>query len=85
MENKQTEEKLTAMEHLINWIDSDCTPMDCVMKAKELLQMEKEQIKDAWEDGFMSSAEGWNGEIPPECYNEVLDTEQYYNKTYGKI
>jgi hypothetical protein len=85
MENKQTAEKLTAMEHLINWIDSDCTPMDCVMKAKELLQMEKEQIKDAWEDGFMSSAEGWNGEILPECYNEVLDTEEYYNETYGKI
>ena len=52
-----------------------------VNKAK---QMEKEQIKDAWEDGFMSSAEGWNGEIPPECHGEVLDTEQYYNETYGK-
>jgi hypothetical protein len=47
-------------------------------------QMEKEQINNAWEDGFMSSAEGWNGEIPPECHGEVLDTEQYYNETYGK-
>ena len=45
MENKQTAEKLTAMEQLINWIDSDCTPMDCVMKAKELLSIEKEQVK----------------------------------------
>jgi hypothetical protein len=49
----------------------------------EAQQLFKEQIKDAWEDGFMSSAEGWNGEIPPECFNEVLDTEKYYNETYG--
>jgi hypothetical protein len=77
MENKQTAEKLTAMEHLINWIDSDCTPMDCVMKAKELLQMEKEQIKDAF-------VECWKSNIPEgiEC---KLSAEEYYNETYGKI
>ena len=39
------------MEQLIEWIDWDCTPMDCVMKAKELLKVEKEQIQDAWRDG----------------------------------
>jgi hypothetical protein len=47
-------------------------------------QMEKEQINKAWENGFMSTGEGWNGEIPPECHGQVLDTEQYYNETYGK-
>ena len=39
------------MEQLIEWIDWDCTPMDCVMKAKKLLKVEKEQIQDAWHDG----------------------------------
>lgn len=56
-------------------------PNDIFRKAK---QMEKEQICDAWENGFMDSAEGWNGEIPPECHGQVLDTEEYYNETYGK-
>jgi hypothetical protein len=46
--------------------------------------MEKEQIIDAWENGFMSTGEGWNGEIPPDCQGETLDTEEYYSKTYGK-
>ena len=32
-------EQLTAMEQLIEWIDSDCSPMDCIMKAKELLKV----------------------------------------------
>jgi hypothetical protein len=46
-------------------------------------KMEREQIVDAWENGFMSTAEGWNGEVTPEMHNETLNTEQYYNKTYG--
>ena len=33
----------TAMEQFIQWIDADCTPMDCVMKAHELLKVEREQ------------------------------------------
>lgn len=75
MENKQTAvEKLTAMQHLINWIDSDCTPMDCVLKAKELLQMEKEQIKDAHLIGLITSLE----------IEATKQAEQYYNETYGK-
>jgi hypothetical protein len=32
----------------------------------------------------MSTGEGWNGEIPPDCQGETLDTEEYYSKTYGK-
>ena len=51
---------------------------------KQAKQIEKAQICDAWENGFMDSAEGWNGEIPPDCQGEVLNTEQYYNETYGK-
>ena len=73
MEDKQTAEKLTAMEQLIHWIDSDCTPMDCVMKAKELLAMEKEQIKDAYDYGYLDYTINMNE-----------NAEQYYNETYGK-
>jgi hypothetical protein len=76
MSNNQTAvEKLTAMEHLINWIDSDCTPMDCVLKAKELLQMEEDQIISSWENGF------WEG-----CEDKLSGNSglQYYNETYGK-
>lgn len=47
-------------------------------------QMEKEQINKAWENGFRSTGEGWNGEIPPECQGKVLETEEYYNEQYGK-
>lgn len=74
MENRQIEEKLTAMEQLIHWIDSDCTPMDCVMKAKELLKSEKEQIMSAYmvcdDCGTLEESEKY--------------AEQYYNKTYER-
>ena len=80
METKQTAvEKLTAMEHLINWIDSDCTPMDCVMKAKELLQMEKEQIMHAWDKGDYCI------DLPDGSWKQKYESgEQYYNETYGQ-
>jgi hypothetical protein len=50
-------------------------------------QMEKEQIIDARANGFMSSAEGWNGEIPCMKWSELVretKCEEYYNETYGK-
>ena len=78
MANKQTAEKLTAMEQLINWIDSDCTPMDCVMKAKELLEMEKEQIMDAWDKGDYCI------DLPDGSWKQKYESgEQYYFETYG--
>lgn len=40
----------TAMEQFIEWIDSDCTPMNCVMKAKELLKVEREQRENLQND-----------------------------------
>ena len=36
----------TALEQFIDWINSDCTFMDCVMKAEELLKVEKQQQQD---------------------------------------
>jgi hypothetical protein len=51
------------------------------------LEKEKEQIKDAWLDGFKSSAEGWNGEMLP-YYKDgeqriAEHKEEYYNETYA--
>jgi hypothetical protein len=89
MENKQTAvewfEELLHFEckySLNNEVIINYDVLDnIIMKSK---QMEKEQIIDAWKNGFMSTGEGWNGEIPPECHGEVLDTEEYYKETYEK-
>lgn len=54
---------------------------------KQAKQMEKEQIIDARANGFIISAEGWNGEVPCMKWSEVITEtkcEQYYNETYGK-
>ena len=67
-----TTKMVTAMEQLIEWIDSDCSPMDCVMKAKELLKVEKEQQFRFFIAGQLSMEEGGK------------DFEQYYNETYGE-
>ena len=79
MENKQTAVEWIQQElfQRYNFIDDEFI----FHQAKA---MEKKQIKDAWINGFMSTGEGWNGEIPPECYGEVLDTEEYYKETYEK-
>ncbi len=61
----------TALEQLIEWIDSDCNPMDCVMKAKELLKVEKQQITD-FADDYADAVMGG-------CLKRA---EQYYNETY---
>lgn len=76
METKQT---------AVEWLELEYKKKgflyDLDIKASK--QMEKEQINKAWENGFRSTGEGWNGEIPPECQGKVLDTEEYYNETYG--
>jgi len=73
MENK------TAMQQFIEWGDKMMLdhPLkvlsfaEAIDKAAELLEVEKQQIKDAWMDGM----EGILHEIA---------AEQYYNETYGK-
>jgi hypothetical protein len=86
MENKQT-----AVQWLVKYlsergyIQAPSFGHSIIDKAiKQAKQMEKQQISDAWENGFMSTAEGWNGEITPEMYNETLDTEKYYNEQYRR-
>jgi hypothetical protein len=70
MENKQT-----AMQQLMDWMnkESEVIPVwigDVYDKAEELLQLEKEQIKDAF---LLSDTANGSNE----------DAEQYYNETYN--
>jgi hypothetical protein len=82
----------TAMQEMLEWtrktfpMDLD-TPRMIEAKIESLLEKEKEQIIDARANGFMSSAEGWNGEIPCMKWSELVretKCEEYYNETYGK-
>lgn len=65
--------KMTAMQTLMEWMieESQVIPVDpgyVYDKAKELLAMEKEQLKDAVDYGA-------------EKFGDI--SEQYYNETYG--
>jgi hypothetical protein len=56
--------------------------INCWKQAKE---MEKQQIIDARNDGFMASGEGWNGEYGIEDFNSLtkeIKSEQYYKEKY---
>jgi hypothetical protein len=81
------EDRQTAVEWLVNEItslDTNLTFGEIIEQAK---QMEKEQIIDARANGFISSAEGWNGEVPCMKWTEVIretKCEEYYNETYNK-
>jgi hypothetical protein len=80
----------TALQELIEWFDElpeydkSSEGYSIIEKAKELINKEKEQIIKSYNDGFMSSAEGWNGEMVPHYDDFNLDTEKYYNETYNK-
>lgn len=70
----------TALQQLIEWAVSlknnsqQCTDWICIKeKAEELLQMEKEQICDAFDKGKWDTM----------AFKGTLK-EQYYNQTYGK-
>lgn len=58
------------------------------LELKNLLELEKNQLKDACGEGFMWSVEGWNGEMITYYKDgeETLESykEEYYNETYGK-
>jgi hypothetical protein len=48
-------------------------------------EMEKEQVIEARNNGFMASAEGWNGEYGIKDFNlltEEIKSEEYFNKTF---
>jgi hypothetical protein len=52
---------------------------------KQAKEMEKEQVIEARNNGFMASAEGWNGEYGIKDFNlltEEIKSEEYFNKTF---
>lgn len=70
----------TAMMQLIEWISSDCSPMDCVLKAKELLKIEKEQHESTCVnviEGILDKLQKGENTSSEDVFN------QYYNETYG--
>jgi len=53
--------------------------------ALEAKEMEKKQVIEARNNGFMASAEGWNGEYGIKDFNlltEEIKSEEYFNKTF---
>ena len=70
-------ETKTAMQELIYWLKSGWKDEDIdtvLKKAEQLLEVEKEQIKDAFTDGCI-------GELYE--LNAYYTSEKYYNKTYN--
>jgi len=53
-------------------------PLHLVVKCKQLLEMEKQQIKKAWVDGNYNTDDDGN---PSENYS--ISDEHYINTTYG--
>jgi len=73
------ETKQTAVDYIVNVVNSciapDYIPNEIVMQAK---QMEKEQIKDAWDKGDYCI------DLPDGSWKQKYESgEQYYNETYG--
>lgn len=66
----------TAMQELIEWLNDYPTNVPTIhksaviSKAESMLEKEKEQIADAWEDGVS-------------MMNTIIDGEEYYNETFN--
>lgn len=77
--------KQTAVEWLAdkikwNWQDIEYGEISMSNLVEQAKAMEKEQIIDAWDNGF---ANGYDlGKYDDDCNPD--DAEQYYNETYGK-
>ena len=74
------ENKGTAMGQFIEWMieESQVIPVqaeECYNKANELLEIEKEQIKNAYSQGLF-------GEEATDSISAYA--EQYYNETYNQ-
>ena len=76
---KEHMSQMTALEQLIDWIDSDCTPMDCVMKAKELLNVEKHQHGNTWDAAIKAHDD--RGHVHA---RSIVDFDEWYEETFKK-
>ena len=81
--------KQTAVEWLVNemreydwWYLPESMKEDIIDQAKAI---ERKQIIEARNNGFMASGEGWNGEYGIEDINlltQEIKSEQYYDETF---
>ena len=81
--------KQTAVEWLVNemreydwWYLPESMKEDIIDQAKAI---ERKQIIEARNNGFMVSGEGWNGEYGIEDINlltQEIKSEQYYDETF---
>ena len=81
--------KQTAVEWLVNemreydwWYLPESMKEDIIDQAKAI---ERKQIIEARNNGFMASGEGWNGEYGIENINlltQEIKSEQYYDETF---
>ena len=78
----------TAMQELMQWMEESefMVNKQFIDKVNECFEKEKEQMINAYVDGFNISAEGWNGEYGIKDFNNIkkeIEAEDYYNKTYN--
>jgi hypothetical protein len=68
----------TAMQELVEWIESNeiVYNKELILKLKELLEKEKEQIIDAWNKRGSTI-------VPRYFLEENINGEEYYNQTYN--
>ena len=79
----------TAIQELIDKLSNYDLEMIFIFKNEihKALEKEKEQIMNAYVDGFDISGEGWNGEYGIKDFNNIkeeIEVEEYYNQTYNK-
>jgi hemoglobin-like flavoprotein len=75
----------TAMQELIEYIESNeiVYNKDLILKLKELLEKEKEQIIDAWQEAYVTGCVVGSNDYTNE--NEETDNgAYYYNQTYNQ-
>ena len=72
--------KQTAVEWLVQQVNSDCLNSSFIRieLVKEAKEMEKDQIIDAYEQGFDDACDDANEMMP-----QYTGAEQYYNENYG--
>jgi len=71
METTNKMEKQTAVEWIEDKIQSDMTFIEILGLIRQAKEMHKQEIMDAWEDGYDSFS--------------TRNAEQYYNETFGKL
>jgi hypothetical protein len=76
---------MTAVEWLLVRINDEYLYKYYSKDIQQAKEMEKQQIIDAYENGFKISGEGWNGEYGINDFNkltEEINSDQYYTERF---